>query len=54
VSEPVVQVSDLVKRYGEVEEVPIGLSLGMIALIGAVLLGIAVAEFQKRVKHPTK
>jgi daunorubicin resistance ABC transporter membrane protein len=28
-------------------QVPIGLSLGMVALIGAVLLGIAVAEFQK-------
>jgi ABC-2 type transport system permease protein len=27
--------------------VPIGLSLGMVALMGAVLLGIAIAEFQK-------
>jgi ABC-2 type transport system permease protein len=27
--------------------VPTGLSLGMVALIGAVLLGIAIAEFQK-------
>jgi daunorubicin resistance ABC transporter membrane protein len=27
--------------------VPMGLSLGMVALMGAVLLGIAVAEFQK-------
>jgi len=28
-------------------QVPIGLSLGMVAIMGAVLLGIAIAEFQK-------
>jgi ABC-2 type transport system permease protein len=28
-------------------EVPIGLSLGIVALMGAVLLGIAIAEFQR-------
>jgi ABC-2 type transport system permease protein len=28
-------------------QVPIGLSLGMVAVMGAVLLGIAIAEFQK-------
>jgi ABC-2 type transport system permease protein len=28
-------------------EVPIGLSLGIVAVMGAVLLGIAIAEFQK-------
>jgi ABC-2 type transport system permease protein len=28
-------------------EVPIGLSLGIVALMGVVLLGIAIAEFQK-------
>jgi ABC-2 type transport system permease protein len=27
--------------------VPIGLSLGMVAIMGAVLLGVAIAEFQK-------
>ena len=28
-------------------QVPVGLSLGMVAVMGAVLLGIAIAEFQK-------
>ena len=28
-------------------QVPIGLSLGMVAIMGAVLLGVAIAEFQK-------
>jgi ABC-2 type transport system permease protein len=28
-------------------QVPIGLSLGMVAVMGAALLGIAIAEFQK-------
>jgi ABC-2 type transport system permease protein len=28
-------------------QVPIGLSLGMVAVMGAVLLGVAIAEFQK-------
>ena len=28
-------------------QVPIGLSLGMVAMMGAVLLGVAIAEFQK-------
>jgi ABC-2 type transport system permease protein len=28
-------------------EVPIGLSLGIVALMGAVLLGIAIAEFRR-------
>jgi len=27
--------------------VPVGLSLGMVAVMGAVLLGIAIVEFQK-------
>ena len=28
-------------------QVPVGLSLGMVAVMGAALLGIAIAEFQK-------
>jgi len=28
-------------------QVPIGLWLGMVAIMGAVLLGVAIAEFQK-------
>jgi ABC-2 type transport system permease protein len=28
-------------------QVPVGLSLGMVAAMGAALLGIAIAEFQK-------
>ncbi len=28
-------------------QVPIGRSLGMVAIMGAVLLGVAIAEFQK-------